>query len=79
MELNDLKKSVSECSFDELRELLSGIRSNRRVPKKPPTSVKKKPQTTLDDSTSMSTDTLLAGISPAQAAALLAAFEKKKG
>lgn len=70
MELSDLKKSISGLSEDELHNLLSSIRANRRVSKRPPAAVKK--ETTTAE---ISTKTLLNNISPEQAAMLLKLME----
>ena len=72
MELSDLKKSVSELSEDELRILLSEIRANRRVSKRP-ISVSK----TATSKSEVSTKTLLDNISSDQAAMLLKLMEGK--
>lgn len=72
MELADLKKSITELNEEELHALLSSIRSNRRVSKRP-TAVAK----TATSKSEVSTKTLLDNINPEQAAMLLAIMEAK--
>ena len=68
MELKDIQKSITDMTDDELRALLTGIRSSRRVAKRPHTakaisSSKPKPEVSLS--------ALIDGISASEAAALL--------
>jgi len=71
MDLSDIKASLSTMSEEELHDLLMGIRSNRRVTKRPPSAAKV-------SKSEVSADTLIKGMSPEQAAVLLAMMDGKK-
>lgn len=73
MELHDLKQSVSELGDDDLRALLATIRQSRRTSKRPPPSEKKASSTAKS---SVSTDTIIAGMSTDAITAFLAMMEK---
>jgi hypothetical protein len=66
VELKDLKKSISDLNDAELRELLSGIRSNRRISKRPP-AVQRESKAKGE----VSTEALMNSITPEMAAMLL--------
>lgn len=69
MELNDLKKSISDCTEEELMQLIKGIRTSRRTPKATTTT---KPKTTKSKTANpVSDEALLAGLSPEQVEVLL--------
>jgi len=74
MELPDIKKSLSEMSEVELRELLGGIRTSRRTAK-PKTSLrqdeKKAASRAKKEKPSASTGALINALNPEQIAQLL--------
>jgi len=74
MQLSDLKQSVSELGDDDLRSLLATIRQSRRTSKKPPPAAKKESTA----KSTVSTDTIIAGMSTDAIAAFLAMMEKKE-
>jgi len=72
VELADLKKSMTELGEDELHNLLSSIRANRRVSKRPQAVAKSSAA-----KSEVSTKTLMDNLNPEQAAMLLAMMEGK--
>ena len=76
MELADIKKSLSECSDEELRAMLSGIRTSRRTAK-PRAEVQVKRTTTPKAKTEVSVETLTNNMSKEQILQLLAAMGGK--
>jgi len=64
MDLSDIKASLSTMSEEELHDLLMGIRSNRRVTKRPPLAAKV-------SKSEVSADTLIKGMTAEQAEILL--------
>lgn len=70
MELKDIKDSLGELSDEALRDLLMGIRGNRRTAKPKPTATTRKaaPKKAKPEA---STNALLAALSPDQLAQLL--------
>ena len=73
MELQDLKQSVSDLGDDDLRSLLATIRQSRRTSKRPPPSEKK---ASSAPKSSVSAETLMAGLTKEQAEMFLAMMEK---
>ena len=73
MDLNDLKKSISDCTEDELMQLIKGIRTSRRTPKATTTTKPKTAKTKT--ATPVSNEALLAGLSPEQVAILIKQLE----
>jgi hypothetical protein len=68
MELQDIKKSLSELSEEELRDLLAGIRTSRRTAK-PRTSLRKSERASAKSAkakSEVSIDALLGALSPEQ-------------
>jgi phosphopantothenate synthetase len=70
VELKDIKDSLGELSDEALRDLLMGIRGNRRVSKAKPAAVAKR-ATAKKKKPEASIDALLAALSPEQVAQLL--------
>lgn len=68
MELKDINKSISDMTDDDIRALLTSIRSSRRTSKKPPTAAKKSASVTKSE---VDTNTLLNSISAKDAEILL--------
>jgi hypothetical protein len=67
MELSDIKKSILECSEEELRALLMDIRQSRRTSKRAPVQArvgKARPEASVES--------LMGAMSPEQIAQLLA-------
>ena len=67
MKLEDLKKSVSEMSDEELEAQIMGIRESRRSKKK----VIERKKKTVESSAKKSMNKLLAGLSPEEVQLLL--------
>jgi len=67
MELKDVRKSITDMTDEEIRAELTGIRSNRRISKKPPAALKK----AKDNGAEVKTETLMNAINKDQAALLL--------
>jgi hypothetical protein len=66
VELSDIKKSVSNCSDEELRSMLMEIRQSRRTSKRAPAQArvgKARPEASVD--------ALMSAMSPEQIAMLL--------
>jgi hypothetical protein len=74
VELHDLKQSVSELGDDDLRSLLATIRQSRRTSKRPPAAEKRTSSSTAKST--VSTDTIIAGMSTDAIATFLAMMEK---
>lgn len=66
MELHDVRKSITDMTEDEIRAELTGIRSNRRISKKPSIATKKAKAVT-----EIKTETLMSNINKEQAELLL--------
>lgn len=77
MELQDLKKSISKLSDEEIRALLSGIRANRRVSKKPPAKSRSAAPRKVEGE-SMQMSTLINSLSKEQIAEFLAKMGDSK-
>ncbi len=73
MQLSDLKNSITELNDNELRDLLSSIRANRRISKRPPVAGKKKSTLKAE----VSTEALMNNMSVEQAEKLLKMMEGK--
>jgi hypothetical protein len=73
-DLLSLKTEISQLSDEELKDLLMGIRQNRRTVKPKADATTKKSSVTKKET---STETLLSGIDKNMAAALLAALGRK--
>tara|TARA_R100000655_G_C2956044_1_gene188080 strand:+ start:157 stop:399 length:243 start_codon:yes stop_codon:yes gene_type:complete len=71
--IDDLKKSVSDMTDEELMEALKTIRSNRRIPAKKASGKRK--TTKKSKSKTINVEGLASGLSPEVAAALLKELE----
>ena len=77
MELSDIKKSISDLPDDELMSLIRDIRTSRRTPKAT-TVVKQSKTKSTKAANPVSTDALIAGMTPEQIDALINQLEETK-
>lgn len=71
MELRNIKKSLSECSEEELREMLTHTRNERRTSKPKPTANKQRARVASKPKTEVSVNTLVDSMTPEQILLLL--------